>query len=85
MAFTTLTAGGLSSIAAVYHFGRLAPYSLIANLLALPVVSILVMPMALAAALLMPFGLEAWPLRAMNEGLTLTLAISDWVSRRERT
>ena len=49
MAFTTLIAGGLSSIAAVYHFGRLAPYSLLANLLALPVVSIIVMPMALSS------------------------------------
>jgi competence protein ComEC len=80
MAFTTLIAGGLSSIAAVYHFGRLAPYSLLANLLALPVVSIIVMPMALAAALLMPLGLEAWPLYGMNEGLSITLSISDWVS-----
>src|SRR5207248_890041 len=43
-AFTTFIAGGLSSIAAVYHFGRLAPYSLLANLLALPVVSFIVMP-----------------------------------------
>jgi competence protein ComEC len=79
IAFTTLIAGGLSSIAAVYHFGRLAPYSLLANLLALPVVSVIVMPMALAAALLMPLGLEALPLHVMNEGMSLVLAISDWV------
>jgi competence protein ComEC len=79
-ALTTLIAGGLSSIPAVYHFGRLAPYSLLANLLALPVVSLIVMPMALAAALVMPLGLEAWPLLAMNEGLGLVIAISDWVS-----
>jgi competence protein ComEC len=80
MAFTTLIAGSLSSIAAVYHFGRLAPYSLLANLLALPVTSIIVMPMALAATLLMPLGLEALPLRLMNEGLSLIIAISDWVA-----
>lgn len=79
-AFTTLAAGGLSSIAAAYHFGRLAPYSLIANLLALPVISIAVMPMALLSILLMPFGLEALPLRLMDEGLVLVQAISDWVS-----
>jgi competence protein ComEC len=79
MACTTLAAGLMSSIPAAHHFGRLAPYSLLANLLALPVVSILVMPMALLAVLLMPFGLEALPLLAMNAGLDLIVAISDWV------
>lgn len=78
-ACTTLAAGGFSSIAAAYHFGRLAPYSVIANLLALPVMSIIVMPMAGLSVLLMPFGLEAYPLRVMDEGLVLLQAISDWV------
>ena len=79
MACTTLAAGIMSSIPAAHHFGRLAPYSLLANLLALPVVSIVVMPMALAAVLLMPFGLEVMPLLAMNAGLDLVILISDWV------
>jgi competence protein ComEC len=78
-ALTSLAAGGLSSIAAAYHFGRLAPYSLIANLMALPVMSILVMPPALFAVLAMPFGLEAAPLQVMDAGLVLVQAISDWV------
>ncbi len=76
---TSLAAGGLSSIAAAYHFGRLAPYSLIANLMALPVMSLLVMPPALFAVLAMPFGLEAVPLQVMDAGLALVQAISDWV------
>jgi competence protein ComEC len=78
-ALTSLAAGGLSSIAAAYHFGRLAPYGLIANLLAFPAISILVMPFALFSALLMPFGLEALPLRVMDAGLVLVQAVSDWV------
>lgn len=76
---TSLAAGGLSSIAAAYHFGRLAPYGLIANLMALPVMSVLVMPPALFAVLAMPFGLEAVPLRVMDTGLILVQTISDWV------
>jgi competence protein ComEC len=76
---TSLAAGGLSSIAAAYHFGRLAPYGLVANLLALPVMSVLVMPPALFAVLAMPFGLEAVPLQVMDAGLVLVQAISDWV------
>jgi competence protein ComEC len=77
---TTLVAGTMSSIPAAYHFGRLAPYSLIANGLALPVISILVMPFALIAAVLMPLGLERFPLYVMGEGLHLVMAISNWVA-----
>ncbi|QIG51220.1 ComEC family competence protein [Nordella sp. HKS 07] len=81
VAFTSLAAGGLSSIAAAYHFGRLAPYGLIANLLAFLAMSLVVMPMAVLAVLLMPFGLESWPLQAMDLGLVWVQAVSDWVSR----
>ncbi len=77
---TSLIAGALSSIPAAYHFGRLAPYSLIANALALPVVSIIVMPMAMISAALMPFGLEHVPLQVMGWGLQLVMVISDWVA-----
>lgn len=77
---TTAVASTMSSIPAAYHFGRLAPYGLIANGLAFPVIGIAVMPMALLATLLMPFGLEALPLRIMGEGLVLVMAISDWVA-----
>ncbi len=79
-AATTLIAGTLSSIPAIYHFGRASPYSLIANLLATPVIGIIIMPMAVASTLLMPLGLDHWPLQIMGEGIRLMLAISDWVS-----
>jgi competence protein ComEC len=79
-AATTLIAGTLSSIPAVYHFGRASPYSLIANLLAMPVIGILIMPMAVASVVLMPLGLDHLPLQVMGEGIRLMLAISDWVS-----
>ncbi len=64
---TTLVAGTMSSIPAAYHFGRMAPYSLVANTLALPVVGVLVMPFALLSAVLMPLELEAAPLWVMGE------------------
>ena len=77
---TTVIAGTLSSIPAAYHFGRVAPYGILANGLAIPIVSLVVMPMALAGVLLMPLGLEAWPLWLMGKGLDLVLAVSDWVA-----
>ncbi len=77
---TTLVAGGMSTIPAAYHFGRIAPYSLIANGLAIPVIGFIVMPFALLGAVLMPLGLETVPLWIMGEGLKLVIVISDWVA-----
>ena len=77
---TTLVAGGTSTIAAVYHFDRLSPYSVIANGLSLPVSEALVMPPALIAVLLMPFGLEYYPLKVMEFGLWATMKVSDWTA-----
>jgi competence protein ComEC len=77
---TTVVAGSASSIAAVYHFGRASPYGVVANALALPITEFLVMPEALAAALLMPFGLEGWPLDVMHFGLWLTMQVSDEIA-----
>lgn len=77
---TSLVAGVLSGIPAAHHFGRLAPYSVVSNALALPVVSIIVMPTAMASVLLMPFGLETLPLKVMGWGLQLVMVISDWVA-----
>ncbi len=77
---TSVVAGALSSIPAVHHFGRLAPFSVIANALALPVVGIIIMPMALIGTLLLPFGLEYLPYSIMEQGLKVLMQISDWIA-----
>ena len=77
---TTLIAGSFSSIPAAYHFGRLAPYGVVANGLAIPVVSLAVMPFAVLSVVLMPLGLEAWPLAVLGKGLEMVLSISDHVA-----
>ena len=77
---TTLVAGGFSSIPAAYHFGRLAPYGVLANGLAIPVISLAVMPFALLSVVLMPLGLEALPLAVLGKGLEIVLYISDHVA-----
>jgi competence protein ComEC len=77
---TSLVAGALSSIPALHHFGRVAPYGVVSNALALPIVSIVVMPMAMVSVLLMPLGLEAAPLKVMGWGLDVVMLVSDWVS-----
>ncbi|WP_196502634.1 ComEC/Rec2 family competence protein [Aestuariivirga litoralis] len=79
-ALTTLIAGSASTIAAAYHFDRLSPYGILANGLTLPVTELLVMPPALVAVILMPFGFEYYPLKVMEFGLTLTMQVSDWIA-----
>ncbi|MEM9733700.1 MAG: ComEC/Rec2 family competence protein [Pseudomonadota bacterium] len=80
LALTSIIAGLATGLFAAYHFHRVAPLGLIANLLAMPVVSILVMPMALLAMLAMPFALEGWALTAMAMGVGWVTAVADHVS-----
>jgi predicted membrane metal-binding protein len=79
-ALTTLVAGTAIAPFAVYHFHRMTHYGLIANLIAAPLVSLLIMPMAVLSLLAMPFGLEAWPLRAMGLGIELMVGAGEWVA-----
>jgi competence protein ComEC len=61
---------------AAYHFHRIAVYAMIGNLLAVPAVSFVVMPMVLLTLLAIPFGAEAGPLAAMNAGIGWMLAVA---------
>jgi competence protein ComEC len=79
-AATTLVASAAIAPFAVYHFHRMTHFGLIANLVAAPLVSLLIMPMALLSLLAMPFGLEAWPLKAMGLGIELMVATGNWVA-----
>lgn len=79
--FLTSLIGGLSTaIFAIAHFHRLAPHGLEANLAAMPIISILVMPAGLVAMLLMPFGLDAPFLMLMGIGLEWVLVIAHGVA-----
>lgn len=77
---TTLVASTAIAPFAVYHFHRMTHYGLVANLIVAPLVSLLVMPMALISLIAMPFGLEAWPLKAMGAGIELMVATGIWVA-----
>jgi competence protein ComEC len=73
-AMTTLVAGAAVAPFALYHFHRMTHFGLFANLVAAPLVSVLIMPMALLSLIAMPFSLEAWPLKAMGLGIELMVA-----------
>jgi len=81
LAVTSIVAGLATGLFAAYHFHRVAPFGLLANLAAMPVVSLGVMPMALVGMVLMPFGLEAYPLElmgfAIDQVVKVSIAVSD--------
>ena len=80
MAATSVIAGLATSGFAILHFGRLARYGLAGNLAAMPVFTVLTMPAAMVALLLMPFGLEAAPLWVMGKSLAFILWVAEGVS-----
>lgn len=80
IAATSLIAGGATTVFAIWHFHRVAPLGLVANLAAMPVVSTLIMPPAVAAGVLMPFGLEGPALKLMGQGVAIMIAVARWVS-----
>ena len=77
---TTLVATAAVAPFAIYHFHRLSHYGVVANLIALPLVGLLIMPFALLSLLAMPFGLESWPLQIMGLGIDLLVATGNWVA-----
>jgi competence protein ComEC len=83
IAMTTIIAGFATGPIAAFHFNHVALYSLFGNLLAIPLLTLIVMPFGLLSLVLMPFGLEGWPLSAMATGMVLILDIAAAVSGRE--
>jgi competence protein ComEC len=81
---TYLGGVALSSVIAIaatgtfawYHFNRMAWFGLAANLVAVPLTALLIMPAALLALLAMPLGLEAVPLWLMGQGLGLLIRVA---------
>jgi len=65
----------------IYHFNRLAAYSVAANVIAVPITGLWVLPWAMAACLLMPFGLERFALVPMGWGIDTIAAIAHDVTR----
>ena len=65
---------------ALYHFGRVAGFGLVANLFAMPTISLASAPSATAALLLAPIGLDNIALRAFGWTVEAVLAIAHFFS-----
>jgi len=80
LVFASMLAGSATTLYAAYHFHRLAPYGVLANLLAMPVVSVWVMPMGILGVLTVPFGFDAIFWRLMGDGIDWMIAVALWVT-----
>ena len=72
----SIVAGLATTLFAAFHFHRLAPYGVIANLLAMPIVSAWVMPAGLLALFAIPFGFDGFFWRLMGEGIDWMIAVA---------
>ncbi len=70
---TSLVATFATTPLVIYHFNRFTLWGVAANMLLLPLVSMWIMPAAVIAFLLMPFGLEYYPLVALDYGISLMM------------
>lgn len=80
---TTLVASIATAPFSAWHFHRLNPYGVIGNALAIPLVSLVVMPAAVAGTLLVPFGLDWIIWLAMGEGVGGVLFVAERVAQIE--
>lgn len=76
----SLIAGLATTPYAAYHFHRITPYGVLANLAAMPVVSVVVMPAGLLGLAAMPFGLDGVFWRLMELGIDWMIAVAQWVA-----
>ncbi|WP_414471132.1 ComEC/Rec2 family competence protein [Microvirga sp. M2] len=76
---TTLVATFATAPFSAYHFQSLNPYGLIGNALALPLVSLVVMPAAVLGVLAYPFGLDGPVWTVMGFAVAQVIDVSAWV------
>ncbi|MGB3387309.1 MAG: ComEC/Rec2 family competence protein [Pseudaminobacter sp.] len=82
LAVTSVVAGLATTAFGAYHFQRVSPLSLVANLAVMPIVSLVVMPFGVAGSIAMPLGLDGPFFAIMGKGLTVMIALSKWFSER---
>ncbi len=73
VSFSSLVASAATAPISAYHFNQIAFLGIIANLGAIPLMAFLIMPAAVVAFILMPFGLADGPLQLMGWGVAAIL------------
>lgn len=77
---STLVASLAVAPIGIFHFHQAQHFAVLANLVAVPICNLIVMPAALATLVLMPFGGEWLALSVMGPGLDAMAAVARWVA-----
>ncbi len=77
---TTIIATFVTMPFTLYHFQHISVYGVLGNILAVPIMAFIVMPMAVFSYFLLPMDLAQWSLSIMRLGVEIILDISSWVS-----
>ncbi|MFS3136652.1 ComEC/Rec2 family competence protein [Gluconacetobacter sacchari] len=80
LAQASLLAGGATVPVVMAHFGTLQPWFVLANLLAVPLMAMWVLPLGLLSLFLMPLGFDSVALVPMGWGIGLILDLARMVS-----
>ena len=80
LVLTSLLAGTASAPYGAYHFGHVQLYFIAANVVAVPLTAMWVLPLGILALFLMPFGLEQWAFTPMGWGLEAIVWIARFVA-----
>jgi competence protein ComEC len=80
LTLASLVAGLATTPYAAFHFHRVTPYGVLANLAAMPVMSAVVMPAGMLGLAAMPFGFDGVFWSLMGWGIDWMIAVTQWVA-----
>jgi competence protein ComEC len=80
LTLASLVAGFATTPYAAFHFHRVTPYGVLANLAAMPVVSAIVMPAGMLGLAAMPFGFDGFFWWLMGVGIDWMIVVTQWVA-----
>lgn len=76
---TSLIASLATAPLIIWHFGQITLAGVLANMIAIPLTGLWIMPALCLSLLFMPLGLDEWPLLAAGEGIKLLIMIADYM------
>lgn len=80
LVISSAVAGAATAPFGAAHFNTVSHYGLLANVLSVPIMGLVIVPMAVLSAVLWPFGLSGIGLSMMKPAITWILTVAHWVA-----
>lgn len=77
--YSSFLAGFVTAPYVIFHFYKFANYSVLMNLIAVPLMSFFMMPLVIIATILMPMGLDEWPLKLLGFFITIVVESAAYI------